>query len=105
MGYNTDYTLTYFSVDHKAIEAFVKGNYDYPDFLLELVDGFSNNGKWYEHSEEMRKLSVAFPEIHFELQGFGEEQPDAWVKHFLGGKMQKCEGTITFPPFDKNKLT
>lgn len=83
------------------------------DYLLDHEDRFYgidcggsslDECKWYGHEEDMRKLSLEFPDIHFTLHGEGEESGDIWEKHFVKGKMQCCPATITFPTFDLAKL-
>ncbi len=62
--------------------------------------------KWYEHEEDIKKLSLHFKDIVFELEGEGEEWDDRWRKYFLNGMMQSCPATIIirYPEFDVRKL-
>jgi hypothetical protein len=60
--------------------------------------------KWYEHEEHMRKISLQYPDVIFELRGEGEESGDIWVKYFVNGKMQLCAAKIVFEEFDEKKL-
>lgn len=69
----------------------------------ELFDGESI--KWYDHEEEMLKISKENPRFLFILKGIGEEAGDIWVKYFKGGKVQKEKAKITFAEFDPAKLT
>ena len=52
----------------------------------------------------MSLLSEKFPDVLFELTGWGEEREDMWVAYFLGGKSQYCRAKIEYEPFDKDKL-
>lgn len=56
--------------------------------------------KWYEHEEDMLKLSNEFSKTLFKLHGEGEENGDIWDKYFLDGKMQECYAELILPPFD-----
>jgi hypothetical protein len=109
MGYETAYTLSIGDVAvNDAIDHVVANQDAYPyseDVLQEVIKGYCIYAKWYDHEDDMRNLSSAFPEERFILTGYGEDQPDAWAKHFVNGRMQVCTGEIVFPPFDANKLT
>jgi len=82
------------------------------DYLKEFIDedgfhdGNTMNAKWYEYEADMRKLSVAVPDVCFELHGEGEEQHDLWISYFLNGKMQRCEAkvSVVYPEFDTEKM-
>jgi hypothetical protein len=107
MGYHTDFQL---SVDHywpyaeSKIDAAIDEMNRYFErssdgtFWLDLDD------TWYDHEEDMVKLSAKFPEILFELEGTGEQAMDLWVKYFKGGKIQRAPAQITFPDFDEKLL-
>ena len=72
--------------------------------------GFDTSGnaqdscKWYRHEDDMRQMSILFPDVLFVLRGEGEESGDLWIKYFLNGKTQSEPVEITFPKFDKDKL-
>jgi hypothetical protein len=57
---------------------------------------------WYEHEDQLREVSLKFPNTLFTLRGHGEEIGDAWVKYFRAGKMQ--EARATFAEFDPEAL-
>lgn len=63
-----------------------------------------DEAKWYNHEEEIQRLSKEFPETLFYLHGEGEETGDIWDKYFLNGKIQKCYAKIVIPDFDITKL-
>jgi hypothetical protein len=105
MGYNTKYTLTLDQPErvkeiNEHIEALKLFEFElYPD-----RDNWYGESKWYDHEEDMRKISRIFPDVVFALQGVGEEYPDIWVKYFQNGKMQSEDAQIYLPSFDKDKL-
>jgi len=82
---------------------YIKGNENMLSALGE--DGESGEAcKWYEHNEDMAKLSKAFPTVLFTLSGEGEENEDLWKQYWLGGKYQEAKAKIAFDKFDKSKL-
>jgi hypothetical protein len=60
--------------------------------------------KWYDHEEDMLKLSKKYPKIVFSLWGCGEGPGDIWQKYFKDNKMQICRGEVVFPPFNPDEL-
>ena len=74
------------------------------DFELGLSIGATDEVKWYDHEDDMKELSIKFPNTLFRLHGYGEEQGDEWYKYFKNGKMQKCDAIVTFEKYDEGKL-
>lgn len=61
--------------------------------------------RWYEHTEDMRKLSLRYPETVFTLKGDGDFSGDIWVEYHQNGKLQaEHQPEWTPPPFDPEKL-
>jgi len=54
--------------------------------LEEFFEG-EKEGKWYEHEEDMKKISADFPGIDFVLEGLGERRDDWWIKVFRDGEL------------------
>lgn len=55
--------------------------------------------KWYEHDDDMIKLSAMFPEHRLSLYGVGEDRGDIWVKYYHGGKnVGQGKGRIVYDP-------
>ena len=75
---------------------------DVIDFLT--YDPFDDECKWYEHTEDMRKISEKYQNVIFSLYGNGEEDGDMWVKYFMNGKVQTEDAVITYADFDPKKL-
>lgn len=69
-----------------------------------LLDVLGDSCKWYEHEEDMRRVSKVFPSVLFTLRGEGEESGDIWVKYFKDGKMQVAKAEIKLGPFDPSQL-
>lgn len=72
--------------------------------IRDLVGDNAEETKWYEHDEDLRRISAKYPGVLFTLRGEGEEAGDVWVKYFRDGKMQAGETTIAYEPFDEAKL-
>ncbi len=53
--------------------------------LFEDITVDDLEGKWYEYEEDMIKLSAAFPDFTFVLEGCGEERSDWWVGTWENG--------------------
>lgn len=104
--------LTYYSLqiesqapaEHKKALAVLLDSSD------EAVDALFATGdpnkwcRWYEHEDDMRRLSSRFPDMLFTLSGTGEEYDDIWVKYFKAGRVQASYATIVLDPFDETKL-
>lgn len=54
--------------------------------------------KWYGHEEDMRELSLRFPDVLFRLDGEGEEAGDKWIKFFRNGRLQTI--TVEMPKYE-----
>jgi hypothetical protein len=67
-------------------------------------DPFSDSCKWYEHTDDMIKISKKYPGVLFILSREGENSGDIWKEYFYNGMVQIAIATITFEPFDLKKL-
>lgn len=95
MGYYTDYDLSEVSLEQQE--------------QLDKIVGYniSENPigvKWYNHEQDLLKLSLMYPEDIIEVSGVGEESGDIWIKYFKNGKVQVCNAIISFDSFDEGKL-
>lgn len=113
MGYLTEYTLkchtdnydTFDEIAGMLNDLCVLGYALYEDKHDTDTTFYSFDAvTWYDHDDDMRKVSAAYPDVLFELNGNGENSGDIWKTYYKGGKMQHTEATITFDPFDPNKL-
>ena len=103
MGYYTQFQLEY-EPELDEIRDVLKDNKFCPYSPLYDVFCEGEPTKWYDHEDNMRRLSSMFPDVLFTVKGVGEEMPDIWVKYFKGGKCQYCKGKVTYDPFDETKL-
>ena len=61
--------------------------------------------KWYDHTADMKKVSVQFPDAVLTLYGTGDESGDEWVEYHHRGKVQvERRPEWTAPPFDPAEL-
>jgi len=114
MGYYTAYTINYTIPEGKdrdklsqelALKLSVINNDLYYAENCTIEDMIEEDVmKWYDHEEDMCKLSELFPDVLFTLEGNGEEQDDIWREYFYCGLFQYAPAIITFDKFDKNKL-
>jgi hypothetical protein len=128
MGYNTQYTLTWdappdSTIHHKhkfpkgaaycptcgealEVDSTVKRIIDAELTYTKnyILSGWGEGIKWYEHEDDMKKLSKRIAGVVFKLRGIGEEHPDEWVKYFKDGKMQMYKMPEWVPPpVDENE--
>lgn len=113
MGYETAYVInaSYRGTDshgadphtierlHYAINDLYGGGWE-----GSYVDGWFMYGKWYDHEDDMIRLSEEYPEFLFEMHGDGEDSEDFWIEYFQDGKCQYCQGTIVYEEFDPGKM-
>lgn len=77
-----------------------KDNVYYSDKLLpEQIDIY--NMKWYNHLDDLLRLSKQFPYLKIELERQGEDRLDIEKSFYYNGNKQVCTGELVF---DENKL-
>jgi hypothetical protein len=104
MGYYTQFSLevsgpteAYFAARNEEIE--------YLSLTVgKFQDGIEVECKWYDHVDDMKRISSKHPEVLFTLTGEGEEPGDLWVKYFKAGKVQVAKARIDYEDFDPKKL-
>ena len=94
MGYYTDFSLDSYHEDVVIPEGVID-LYEQDFFDAKEV----HNAKWYEHIDDMLKVSLANPDVEFRTSGVGEEPEDRWQCVFLNGKYKKVVAEITFKDF------
>ncbi len=101
MGYYTKYELDMvcrFREERQAVEAHLR---NIETDAHNALDG--GEMKWYDHENDMRRISAAFPEVLFTLDGRGESGA-IWRKFFKRGKMQNAGPQLVYEAFDESKL-
>ena len=64
-----------------------------------LENFFEEPIKWYDHIEDMIKLSRVFPETLFILDGWGEELGDVWRELYMDGERVLADLMFSFSDF------
>lgn len=111
MGYYTDYELNISPYGRDVIPENEIAELEREINLVDVFeggnasDGYYCSAKWYDHDDDMMRLSGRFPDILFSLHGDGENHEDMWETYYLNGRMQYCEAEITYPPFDESQLS
>lgn len=94
MGYYTQYDISENS--EEIIEA------------IENKSGYSCIGedviKWYSCRQDMREVSLLFPDTVLVVSGEGEESGDIWKAYYKNGKEQMEKARIVIADFDESKL-
>lgn len=105
MGYYTNYVLSVEEYNPAKIDAIEKIVIDEWG-MSRWCEGqwYQSEIKWYDHDDDMLKLSLQFPDNVFDLYGEGEEATDMWHTYYKNGKMQHCPASIEFDPYDEKKL-
>jgi hypothetical protein len=83
MGYYTMYSLSTDADDETLASVLQETIYG----GSELLSGaFEEAHKWYDHEDDMRRISNAYKGVTFRLDGEGEDEGDKWRKWFRSGK-------------------
>lgn len=53
--------------------------------------------EWYFMKDDMKKVSLEFPQVTFLVEGSGEELGDLWKAVFKNGKYKIVKPVITWP--------
>lgn len=106
MGYVTNYKISFIHFgktkmpkEADVVNALNRINpYDF-EFNSLLEDFFEEPIKWYDHVEDMIKLSKVFPETLFILDGWGEELGDVWRELYMDGERARADLMFSFSDF------
>lgn len=113
MGYYTNFSLKVVEII-RGVEIEVD-ELQFPEFneeimydgelsIQELIDGNVDFMKWYDHEEDMIKISKKFPNLVFILDGDGEESGDIWREFYMNGNTYSWRLFIERPNFDPEQL-
>lgn len=61
--------------------------------------------KWYDHENDIMKLSKNYPDVVFFWSGTGEESDDQWRFYAKNGKTCKIKARIEFDEFTEDMLS
>lgn len=104
MGYYTTYSLYVENLTDEQLRA-VDNELAEVSEIEAWGDGWGGCVKWYDHEDDLRRISALFPNALFTLDGEGEGSDDIWRDYYKNGKMQHCPARIEFDPYDESKLT
>lgn len=105
MGYRTRYDLGVYQGDKTIIDVLaIAQDFNGLDYAIDYDGKSTKEVKWYNHENDLKKLSKDFPDLVFVLRGEGEDSADVWKKYFKNGRMQVCVAELVIPPFDESKL-
>ena len=62
--------------------------------------GYFNGIKWYDHEDDLKKVSLMFPDTEIFCSGEGEDYGDIWKKKALNGKIYRAKAVITFTDYE-----
>ena len=109
MGYCTTFTLNCYDnhansfdisfeteLGKALIAALHEINPYYFDDDFDLKTLSYDSWKWYEHDEDMVKLSLRFPDYTFILEGEGEENGDLWRTIYHDGQLERLNVKIVY---------
>ena len=107
MGYTTKHSLTALNVrDEEQFNeiteemkkrdligyAFVHGCYAGHEAFFDPYDFV----KWYNHRSDMIAIAEKFPNVYFELEGWGEDHGDFWREYYHDMESESCYGEVVF---------
>lgn len=117
MGYYTDFTVKVMEVEEgqlvnaKDPTGFLSEDIDnhleeISHYQFEWWDGMqcSINAKWYDFDNDIKKLSLIYPDNVFQVDGIGEESGDVWRMYYANGKSHSCKVVTTYSPYDPKLL-
>ena len=97
MGYYTKFDLSILNDNNYLLDEILENNKDLQYCLDEEC-------KWYEHRDDMIKISLNHKDKIFRLEGNGEEDGDLWVEFYKNGEWRyfKSEIVITHKEYNED---
>ena len=109
MGYYTDYSLEVKNLKNreefdslveslKEIEiiGYALDEGTYYDSEQYAYFSCSESARWYEHDDDMRRISRKLPHVTFMLEGDGEDSEDKWRTYYKDGDWEVCHARIEY---------
>lgn len=56
--------------------------------------------KWYDYIDDMKHISLQFPDVTIIISGQGEDSDDIWRTYFKNGQYAHYKAKIVFPEFN-----
>jgi hypothetical protein len=103
MGYYTRHELEIQNGSNDLIQELREFSDD-ANYALNENGDTEQEGKWYDHENELKSFSLLHPKVIFKLIGEGEESGDLWHEYYMGGKVQVCKVVISYPKFNPDFL-
>jgi len=101
MGYITDYELRIDNNDLWRNNAFIA---DFSNITSLHCTQWIGECKWYDHDDDIIKLSKLYPKTLFTLRGIGEDEDQPWVTYYKNGQYHNAEVKIVIEDFNESKL-
>jgi hypothetical protein len=110
MGYYTKFelatktgedTLELFGANQDTIRVALNEEKNYVEYILAALE-HGESVKWYDFDSDMRKISKIFPDVVFQLTGYGEEAGDVWRCYYKNGKSH--DSVLSFSDFNEDLL-
>lgn len=103
MGYYTEYDLSFVAESEDQHKEILTKLSEISGYQANDFQGW-NSIKWYDHVQDMVKLSTLYQDTLFTLEGEGEESGDLWRAYFKNGKHVRNTAKIVFPDFNEEDL-
>jgi hypothetical protein len=102
MGYYTDHRIKIYSEGMKPILLKDLNNHKRRIGKITgyLYDTFDCQIKWYKCNDQMKEYSKEYPNLIFEITGYGEEVQDIWRTYYKNGKSQNERAIVSFAEFN-----
>ena len=67
-----------------------------------VIEYYSDDAtKWYDHDDDIKRISALFPNAVFKLHGEGDDCGDIWDTYYYNGVMEYCPYVSTAPKLIK----
>lgn len=105
MGYRTYHSMSIENATEEDRKQILKFMDDLGIIGYALDENFDTEFAcaWYDEPEQMEKVSLAFPHVHFIVHGEGDMNDDIWDHHYLNGMHQELYAQIVMPELDQDK--